>query len=313
MKETTLEHVIESLKDTYCDGRFTKTFARPIGADCWEVLARCKNIGTIYHYSIEVLSKDALLAELLKITGIDKHEQTEENKITLQSVRDEISDGLFHRFRFVFNTIGMPLDDMSILKNLQNAKVSMISGEKMSIETKDNVKVLDEIDKALKDRKRVADPINEITLQDIYDKVKDSDISFTSFNFEGDLSAITTELKTLDFPYFSWRCSNYNLDITVHNREGFLNMMLSAIYGKASTKKTQQDPINPTHYNGTQTLDRMVAVFGVDAVISFCEINAFEYRMMAGKKDGNPIKQDIEKALWYEGKANELKRKNNDG
>jgi len=73
------------------------------------------------------------------------------------------------------------------------------------------------------------------------------------------------------------------------------------------------DVINPSHYNGTQTLDRMIAVFGVEAVINFCEINAFKYRMRAGKKENNPIDQDIKKALWYESKAEELKRKDNDG
>lgn len=72
------------------------------------------------------------------------------------------------------------------------------------------------------------------------------------------------------------------------------------------------DAINPSHYNGTQTLDRMIAVFGVEAVINFCEINAFKYRMRAGKKENNPIEQDIKKALWYEGKAKELKRKDNE-
>ena len=77
--------------------------------------------------------------------------------------------------------------------------------------------------------------------------------------------------------------------------------------GESFIKETKQDAINPSHYNGTQTIDRMIAVFGVDAVINFCEINAFKYRMRAGKKENNPIEQDIKKALWYEGKAEELK------
>lgn len=95
---------------------------------------------------------------------------------------------------------------------------------------------------------------------------------------------------------------------TIYDKDKLLLDLQSLI----DINNTPTDPINPTHYNGTQTLDRMIAVFGVDAVISFCEINAFKYRMRAGKKDGNPIEQDIEKALWYEGKANELKRKDNE-
>ena len=51
----------------------------------------------------------------------------------------------------------------------------------------------------------------------------------------------------------------------------------------------------------------MIDVWGVDKFIDYCEINAFKYRIRAGNKKGNPIKQDIKKALWYEGKAKELR------
>ena len=148
MKETTLEHVVNSLKGSFLKGKPAFSFAHPFSDVCFKVLSSSENVCIYSTTSITVLNKDALLAELIKITGIGEQEQAKDNPT---------------------------------------------------------------------------------------------------------------------------------------------------------------DPINPTHYNGTQTLDRMIAVFGVDAVISFCEINAFKYRMRAGKKDGNPIEQDIKKALWYEDKAEELK------
>jgi hypothetical protein len=51
----------------------------------------------------------------------------------------------------------------------------------------------------------------------------------------------------------------------------------------------------------------MIDVYGKEAFINFCEINAFKYRMRAGLKETESIVEDIEKAKWYENKANELR------
>jgi hypothetical protein len=61
------------------------------------------------------------------------------------------------------------------------------------------------------------------------------------------------------------------------------------------------------HYKkqSIETFDMMLKVYGKDKLIHFCEINAFKYRMRAGYKDS--AEQDIQKAIWYENKANELK------
>lgn len=64
--------------------------------------------------------------------------------------------------------------------------------------------------------------------------------------------------------------------------------------------------INPDHYNGREVFDQMIALFGKDAVKAFCACNAFKYRSRAGKKLGNPIAQDIAKAMWYEERTKEL-------
>ena len=65
---------------------------------------------------------------------------------------------------------------------------------------------------------------------------------------------------------------------------------------------------HPAHYvdNGVEVIDMMVACYGVDAVVDFCQLNAFKYRMRAGKKDGETIIDDIRKALYYEQKIKEL-------
>jgi hypothetical protein len=63
---------------------------------------------------------------------------------------------------------------------------------------------------------------------------------------------------------------------------------------------------HPTHYNqqSIEVIDMMLAIYGKQAVIHFCLLNAFKYRMRAGHKDD--ITQDIQKALWYERKVKEL-------
>jgi hypothetical protein len=60
------------------------------------------------------------------------------------------------------------------------------------------------------------------------------------------------------------------------------------------------------HYNHQpiEVIDMMLSIYGKEAVIHFCLLNSFKYRMRAGHKD-DAIK-DIEKAVWYEKKAKEL-------
>lgn len=61
---------------------------------------------------------------------------------------------------------------------------------------------------------------------------------------------------------------------------------------------------HPKHYQGkNECIDVMVAMFGVEAVKSFCRCNAYKYRFRADKKNGD---EDIRKAEWYETKLIEL-------
>ena len=58
---------------------------------------------------------------------------------------------------------------------------------------------------------------------------------------------------------------------------------------------------HPVHYNDydVEVIEMMERVFGHEAVINFCRLNAFKYRMRAGHKDGNSLEQDLKKERWY--------------
>jgi len=68
--------------------------------------------------------------------------------------------------------------------------------------------------------------------------------------------------------------------------------------------KAEKEP----HYNQQpiEVIDMMLSIYGKEAVIHFCLLNSFKYRMRAGHKD-DAVK-DIEKAVWYEKKAKELEK-----
>lgn len=65
---------------------------------------------------------------------------------------------------------------------------------------------------------------------------------------------------------------------------------------------------HPEHYtSGTvEVIEMMHRIWGREAVKVFCELNAFKYRMRAGKKDSLTVTEDIGKAAWYESKLKQL-------
>ena len=69
---------------------------------------------------------------------------------------------------------------------------------------------------------------------------------------------------------------------------------------------------HPPHYTCREheCIDEMVAVFGVDSVISFCKCNAWKYRYRAGNK-GN-AEDDLKKSDWYISKLIELEETRNE-
>ena len=74
----------------------------------------------------------------------------------------------------------------------------------------------------------------------------------------------------------------------------------------------QYERVNhPQHYNNyrDEVIVMMEKIWGLDALIDFCEMNAFKYRMRMGTKPDNPIEQDMEKERWYLNKMRELIKK----
>ena len=69
----------------------------------------------------------------------------------------------------------------------------------------------------------------------------------------------------------------------------------------ADGPKPLSESVNhPSHYQGgMEVIEMMERIFGKEKLRAFCELNAFKYRMRAGKKTES-YQQDIEKALWYE-------------
>jgi hypothetical protein len=77
---------------------------------------------------------------------------------------------------------------------------------------------------------------------------------------------------------------------------------------KNMEEKKEYDYINPQHYKqgGMELWEKQVAIWGEEAYITHCHITAMKYRMRAGLKPDQSIERDIEKAKWYETKAEEL-------
>lgn len=71
------------------------------------------------------------------------------------------------------------------------------------------------------------------------------------------------------------------------------------------------DKGNAKHYTDQRinVIRMLESIWGTEAVMLFCEMNAFKYRMRVGKKD-DP-KQELIKTNWYERMAAYLKNKVN--
>lgn len=64
---------------------------------------------------------------------------------------------------------------------------------------------------------------------------------------------------------------------------------------------------HPSHYatGKYECIDVMLEIFGVEAVKTFCLLNAFKYNYRSGRKNGL---EDIQKAKWYLEKYIELSK-----
>ena len=73
-------------------------------------------------------------------------------------------------------------------------------------------------------------------------------------------------------------------------------------------EEIKRNKTRPDHYKNStiEVWEMMLKIWGKEKFIAFCEMNAFKYRMRAGDKDKETIKDDIRKAQWYENKIKEL-------
>lgn len=84
-------------------------------------------------------------------------------------------------------------------------------------------------------------------------------------------------------------------------------MVLNPTTGNYEWSNKNDDAVtHPSHYTqgGIECIDAMVAAFGKEAVAHFCQCNAFKYIWRSELKNGI---QDIDKAMWYLNKYEELK------
>lgn len=58
---------------------------------------------------------------------------------------------------------------------------------------------------------------------------------------------------------------------------------------------------HPSHYNkyDVEVIDMMERIWGTQAVICWCKLTAFKYRMRLGEKPNNSIEQDLQKEKFY--------------
>lgn len=71
---------------------------------------------------------------------------------------------------------------------------------------------------------------------------------------------------------------------------------------KKLDRQQEVDKVNhPSHYqkDGKECIEVMLELYGIQAVINFCELNAFKYKWRAGLKTGESVEVDLKKAQWY--------------
>lgn len=71
---------------------------------------------------------------------------------------------------------------------------------------------------------------------------------------------------------------------------------------KKLERQQEVDKVNhPSHYqkDGKECIEVMLELYGIQAVINFCELNAFKYKWRAGLKTGESAEVDLKKAQWY--------------
>ena len=104
--------------------------------------------------------------------------------------------------------------------------------------------------------------------------------------------------------------SEYACNNCIHNGaksdDKFDNFIPLKDVAPSINEKPVNDNVNhPSRYatGKYECIDVMLEIFGVEAVKTFCLLNAFKYNYRSGRKNGL---EDIQKAKWYIDKYIEL-------
>lgn len=92
---------------------------------------------------------------------------------------------------------------------------------------------------------------------------------------------------------------------------GPTNAELKEEISQKTETSTRYEYVNhPSHYNkySMEVIDMMVKIWGPENAATFCEMNAYKYRMRLGLKPENPIDQDLKKEKWYLDKAKQIRK-----
>lgn len=111
-----------------------------------------------------------------------------------------------------------------------------------------------------------------------------------------------------DIPIFNL-VKNYNGVMELQDRDGdiietgdlyhYLYRLETTGTGKKQRSEAEPDNVNhPSHYKigEYECFTEMRALFGIDALISYCKLAVYKYRYRFTKKNGD---EDLKKAGWY--------------
>ena len=102
----------------------------------------------------------------------------------------------------------------------------------------------------------------------------------------------------------AWCHKGCEADLSDEQCDEIIEVLLD---GSKKLTDTTEDLVNhPSHYTngGMECIDEMILIFGIEATMHFCLLNAWKYRRRALDKNGQ---QDMDKSHWYINKYKELK------
>lgn len=99
--------------------------------------------------------------------------------------------------------------------------------------------------------------------------------------------------KTIELLKENLAHAKYSPSWQRNNQEIEMNETIFPLLNKKETVN------HPQHYNITgrkECIEEMIDIYGIDAVITFCNLNAYKYKYRHELKNGD---EDLQKADWY--------------